>query len=256
VLADNKVTTFYATGQNLYAHFIDVVNARRWNNSLAAWETYSLANWAAYSVAYGADTGGHYSLNVPGGINASIETLAVGLARRAGDTAAIGDVANGWLGSEAGKWTGSAWQSIASAAEIAAELTASSLAISNPIVGSTLDLFRGDAYQNSEGRAISYTKGSGDTNWPTTLSTVHWSCKPTARTLELYPLAASLTEVVCTITQATGAAQAFRLELTAAQMATLSAGTNAYDHWFVANKGTHPATLRSGPMTARPDRTW
>jgi hypothetical protein len=143
------------------------------------------------------------------------------------------------------------------AAEVAVALgSAANLTIYSPAVGSTLDLYRGDAYQHSEGRAVSIAKAASETHWPTTLTTVHFSCKPTAKTLELYPSAQSLTEIAGTVTQATGSSQALRLEFTALQMAALSAGVGAYDFWIIGNKATYPATLRSGAMTARPDRTW
>jgi hypothetical protein len=134
--------------------------------------------------------------------------------------------------------------------------TTANVNIYAPATGSTLDLYRADAYQNSEGsgRSITITKSASETHWPTTLSSVKFTCKPTADTLEDVPAAASLTDIACTVIQATGS-QSFRLELTAAQSDDLTAGTGAYEFWFRANTATNTATLRSGRMTVRPDPT-
>lgn len=122
-----------------------------------------------------------------------------------------------------------------------------------PASGSTIDVYKGDAYSNDAGtgRRITVTKAASETHWPTTLSTVHFTCAPTARTLEDHPDATGLEDVACTITTATGDGQAFYLELTDEQTATLTAGVGAYEWWAVANKDSAPATLRSGSMTAR-----
>ena len=142
----------------------------------------------------------------------------------------------------------------------AVDLAAALAAIGDPVIyasgtGSTLDLYRADAYQNSEGRGITITKASGETHWPTTLSEVHFYCKPTADTVERVSGAASLSDIACTVTQATGSSQAFRLDLTSAQLDDLTAtGTPwPYAFWFIANKSTNKATLRSGPMSVRKD---
>lgn len=58
--------------------------------------------------------------------------------------------------------------------------------------------------------------------------------------------------VACTVTSATGSAQAFRLELTRAQTQALSAERPwGYDWWAVANVATSPKVIRSGAMNTR-----
>jgi hypothetical protein len=97
---------------------------------------------------------------------------------------------------------------------------------------------------------------ASETHWPTTLTTVHFYCTPTARTLNDHTSAASLDDVACTVNTATGSSRAFTLELTRTQMSTLTAdGVGGYTFGFVANKGTNQAVLRSGSMTVRADPT-
>jgi hypothetical protein len=69
------------------------------------------------------------------------------------------------------------------------------------------------------------------------------------------PNAASIGPIACTVNTATGS-QAFTLQLTSTQLATLTAGgAGGYVFWCIANKDTAPATLRSGSMTVRADPT-
>lgn len=115
--------------------------------------------------------------------------------------------------------------------------------------GSTLDVYGKDSYANADGRGITITKASTETHWPTTLSTVHFYCWPHPNTLEEDSDAASLSDIACTVTTATGDSRAFRLDLTSAQLSTLTEGR--YLFAFVANKATNKATLRSGAMNVR-----
>lgn len=143
----------------------------------------------------------------------------------------------------------------ASAAAIAGTINPTIYA---PATGGTLDLFRGDSYAAADGRGIVITRIASETYWPTTLTTVDFYCTPTDATLVDDPAAASLGPIPCTIGTATGSGQSFTLELTGAQMLTLQAGltrTGGYRFWFIANRTTAPATLRSGSMTVRPDPT-
>jgi hypothetical protein len=119
-----------------------------------------------------------------------------------------------------------------------------------PASGRSLDLYGKDAYASADGRAILVTKIGAESHWPTTLSTVDFYAEPTADTVLDAPAAASLGPVSCTVVTATGT-QAFRLELTVVQLATLTPGAGAYAFAFVANRATRPATLRSGRMTVR-----
>ncbi len=160
--------------------------------------------------------------------------------------------------SEAG---GGSVDEAAIAAAVATALAGnSSINVYNPIVGNTMTLVRGDAYSNTDGtgRRITVTKDASETSgWPTTLSTVHFYAKPSTKTLERYPTAASLADVACTIVHATDSGatlQSFYLELTSAQMATLTAyGSGGYVFSFIANKATgspvRPATVRAGVVT-------
>jgi hypothetical protein len=147
----------------------------------------------------------------------------------------------------------------ATASELAAAIAGLvNLIILSPATASTLDVFRGDSYQTANGRAITITKVANETHWPTTLSTVHLTAKPTANTLLDYSSAASLTNILCTIVRATDSGsnlQSFTLELTNTQLATLTAKDliAGYRFWIVANKDTAPATLRTGNMTVRKD---
>jgi hypothetical protein len=152
----------------------------------------------------------------------------------------------------------------ASDADIAAiaSATATALAgtinvtVNSPATGGTLDVFRGDSYATADGRGLTITKATGETWWPTTLSTVHFYCGPTDRTLVDAPSAASIGPTACTVNTASGSSQAFTLQLTSTQLATLTAGgAGGYVFWCIANKDTAPATLRSGSMTVRADPT-
>jgi hypothetical protein len=131
-----------------------------------------------------------------------------------------------------------------------------------PAAGSTLDIYRGDAYEHDDGTAITITEAASETHWPTTLSTVHFSCLPTDELLARVSGATGLTNIACSVTSATGSAQAFRLELTASNTSGLTVGDGTsedgsygYNFWFVANKDTNPKTLRAGRMNVRKDRT-
>lgn len=139
---------------------------------------------------------------------------------------------------------------IPSASTIAAALASTAnLTILAAATGSTLDVYGKDSYANADGRGITITKASTETHWPTTLSEVHFYCSPAPSTLEDDSDAASLSAIACTVTTATGDSRAFRLDLTTAQLTTLTTGR--YLFWFVANKSTNIATLRSGAMNVR-----
>jgi hypothetical protein len=133
--------------------------------------------------------------------------------------------------------------------------------IHSPATGFNLDLFRGDAYLDAQGTAITITKKPTETHWPSVLNDVVFDAKPTAGLLEIAPDAASLTGIACTITQATGDDQAFTLELTAADTATLAYNaaikTGGYTFRLVANSSnpTTTKTLRAGILTVLPDRS-
>jgi hypothetical protein len=127
------------------------------------------------------------------------------------------------------------------------------------VQGTHLDITRADAYQNSEGtgRRITFTKTSAETHWPTTLSSVKLTIKPTAAAISRGDATASqkLEDIAGTVVTATGDSQSVYFELTAAQTDDLAAGANIYTYWVKANTATNTATLRSGPCTVRPDQT-
>jgi hypothetical protein len=112
------------------------------------------------------------------------------------------------------------------------------------------------AYKNTEGTHLAFTKETGET-WPTTLDRVEAFIRPSAAAVAngRATLAQKIDEVVCVITQATGASQAFYLELTSAQTDDLSNDSQGsdYEFWFIANTADHPYMLRSGTCTVRPN---
>lgn len=118
-----------------------------------------------------------------------------------------------------------------------------------------IEFTRGDSLKQSEGTHKAYTKESSETHWPTTLAEVHFYAEPTTTAINNGRATALqlLEDVACTVTQASGSNQAFYLELTTAQTDDLSALANPHDYEFafVANKSTHPLTLRSGTLTVR-----
>jgi hypothetical protein len=155
-----------------------------------------------------------------------------------------------------GSWqSGGGGTDAAAIAAALASMNVIAISVYGPATGQTLNLFRADTYQSAQGsgRAVTITKDASETHWPDTLSTVHFTCKPTAETLDDASSAASLTDVACTVVTATGDSRSFKLELTSVQTDSLTAGT--YDFWFIANKATAAATLRSGRATIHPDPT-
>lgn len=203
----------------------------------SAIDTQQQANVQAALTAQGVTTARMATLPTTG----TVSTLTAADVWEAGTRTITGGTVQATLGGE-------------TVAEIAAALgSQANLNVYVPASGSTIDVYKGDAYSNDAGtgRRITITKAASETHWPTTLSTVHFTCTPTARTLEDHPDATGLEDVACTVTTATGDGQAFYLELTDEQTATLTAGVGAYEFWFVANVSTAPATLRSGSMTAR-----
>jgi hypothetical protein len=146
------------------------------------------------------------------------------------------------------------WLAAIAAATATALAGTINVTVNSPATGGTLDLFRADSYATASGRGITITRTAAETWWPTTLSTVHFYCQPTPRTVVDAPNAASIGPIACTVDTATGSSQAFTLELTSAQLVTLTAGgAGGYVFWCIANKNTQPATLRSGSMTVRAD---
>jgi hypothetical protein len=150
---------------------------------------------------------------------------------------------------------------VASAMDIAATvqsvLAGTEVVIIAPVAGQAIDLTDADAYEHDDGTAITITKASGET-WPTTLTTVYFNLAPNPQGIAQDSLVAAthkLTNIACTVTQATGGSQAFRLELTTVQMDTLAASVNGYDYEFVANKATNPKVVRRGTATVRA-RLW
>ncbi|HWO57972.1 MAG TPA: hypothetical protein VNN55_10445 [bacterium] len=119
----------------------------------------------------------------------------------------------------------------------------------SPITSSTMTLDKGDAYQASDGTAITLTKAAGEIGWPTTVSTIDWSCWPDATLLAEQPSAVGLDDIALTGVTSSGGT----LSLSAAQTSTLAAttGKGRYRFKFIANRATNPKTIRSGILTVR-----
>lgn len=129
------------------------------------------------------------------------------------------------------------------------------LNINHPFDGEHIDVFKGDAWESSmgSGRAMTITFESGEA-WPDTISTADFYCEPTDQTVDEDADAVSLGPVACTVNVATGSGRQVTIQLTSAQLATLtSGGAGGYKWWVVANRATKPATLRAGSMTVRPN---
>jgi hypothetical protein len=252
------------SGSTYYHCFFQGANV--WNNSTAAMVAASSANQAQCAIAMTEiGTSGLFVPTAPTSLPAGAYTWLVFL--KAGGSAAFRTDLRKYIVDDYG-WDGSARvvatsaSSGASAADVAAAVLAglgqsAGISVNSPVGGSRLELFRADSYESSEGagRTLTVTKQSADTVWPTTLTTVHFTCKPTAATLDRVPAAVGLTNVACTVTQATGSSQAFVIPLLNTQTDDLTAGTGAYDYWLIANKDTKPATLRTGRLTVLPDPT-
>jgi hypothetical protein len=143
------------------------------------------------------------------------------------------------------------------AAVVAALRSSVPIYVISPVQPRRLDLFHGDAYLAAQGagRTLSFVKQATELVWPDTLSEAHFYARPTAPTLDAYPNAAGLTDIACSVVVATGDDQEVQLDLTATDCATLQQGTTTavnYHWWIVANKGTYPATIRTGTMIVRP----
>lgn len=153
-----------------------------------------------------------------------------------------------------GSWAGLTAAGVASA--VAGQVP---INVISPATPQHLDVYRGDYYDGADGagRTLSFTYQTGEA-WPDTINTAHFTCTPNRATLDEDADAASLTNVAMTVDTATGDDRKVTLTLTNTQLATLTAlskGTGGYRFWVVANKDAHPATIRSGTMTVRPDPT-
>ena len=86
--------------------------------------------------------------------------------------------------------------------------------------GQTIRIVRGDSYLATDGRALTFTKAAG-ASWPSNIS--GWT-----PSLVITRQGSTALSVSGTVAQATGASQAVRFELTAAQTSTLFAGSSTF----------------------------
>lgn len=109
-----------------------------------------------------------------------------------------------------------------------------------------ITVVKGDDYSQT-GCTFALAKESTDT-WPTTISSIDFSCAPDSvmQAEESVAATTGLDDIALTSVSASGGT----LSLTAANTATLTATTKKgrYNFWFVANRSTKPFTLLSGSL--------
>lgn len=124
----------------------------------------------------------------------------------------------------------------------------SKIIITAPIDGSSMTLVQGDAYLAAQGTQITLTKASGETGWPTTVSTLHFSCWPSDALIaeDATSTSTGVDDVALTSVTNSGGV----LDLTAVQTTALvqTRKSGRYEYAFVANKGSNQKTVRLGVL--------
>ena len=133
-------------------------------------------------------------------------------------------------------------------AEITAAIAqANKIIVTSPIEGSEMTVVKGDAYTVAEGTHIVLAKETGETGWPTTITTIHFSAAPdTVLQAEASILATSGIDDVA-LTSVTNSGGSLALTVTETAL-TLTTKQGRYRFWFIANKATFPKTIRTGTM--------
>ena len=136
-------------------------------------------------------------------------------------------------------------------------LTGPARQISSRQVG-TLSIVKGDSRLNADGNAITITRATNSTDWPTDITswTPKLSIRPSDDLLAANSAAASLTDISGTVVTATGDSRAVRFDLTAAQTATLAVTSKAlYDYDVQLSSGSSRATVETGACYVGDEQT-
>lgn len=131
-------------------------------------------------------------------------------------------------------------------------ITSSNVVALVPFVNGTLNLIRNNDYTNSNGTAIAVTKPSGAT-WPTDLTGYTLTFTANINTDKASTTTPTTFSGTATVTQATGASQAFRLEFTDTNLNALALGSGAYDFGVKAVSGSIVKTLITGAVNVVKD---